>query len=134
MLGVTALKDWFDTERRRLDHQRAIKVQAIDEFQAIIQAMISVPASLPMVQDIETLHQIMLDYIQLFNASIVSIEALDPPSGVITDIYKSHNLVIGFYDEYFKTKTAPSVTQVDEIHKLTVLLKKHQIALNETVW
>ena len=103
MLGVVVLSEWFADERRRRDHQRAIKLQSIEAFQLLIDQTGSILAKIPLAADLKTLDEMMSAHIQIFNRSIVSIEALDPLEEVIDDIYKAHRLVLDAYDEYFKT-------------------------------
>ena len=133
MLGVTVLKEWFDDERRRRDHQRAIKVQVLNEFQLIIDAMNSIVAKFPAAPDLESHAANMSSYVQTFNRSVAAIEALDPAQQVIDDLYEAHNLVLNMAERYL-AGWGVDRSKLDQLHRLTVSLKKHQIKLNETIW
>ena len=91
-------------------------------------------AKIPLAADLKSLDEMMSAHIQIFNRSIVSIEALDPLEEVIDDIYKAHRLVLDAYDEYFKTGAVSNAERTKELYELSVIIKKHQIVLNDTLW
>ena len=94
MLGVVALTEWFADERRKQDHRRAIKVQSIDQFQTLIDDLNGILPRIPIVQDLDSLDELMSAHTLIFNRSIVSIEALDPPEVVIDDAYKASRIIL----------------------------------------
>ncbi|MCH7995817.1 MAG: sodium-dependent transporter, partial [Planctomycetes bacterium] len=129
MLGVTALKEWFDNERSRRAHQRIIKAKAIDQVPTIIDEMNSMAVRYKAAADSgdsERHSQDIAAYVEIFQRSVVVIEALEPSQIVIDDLYKANRLVIGL-------ETRWVAKDMDELHKLTVALKKHQMELNETI-